>query len=112
MRAAQNIQKMNFRKSDVFAVISKNNHDLVPIVVALLSTGHPLNALDPSFSSTEITHMLGLTKPKLIFTEICSYEAVKISLHHLGNDANIFTFDGQNVADLFTETGQEADFMY
>lgn len=116
MRAAQNIQKLNYKKGDIFAVISKNNHDLAPIVMALLSTGHPFNTLDPLFTETEMMHMLSLTKPKLIFTELESYAAVKQSLLKLNNDAKVYTFGGRvggthAVEDLFAETGTESKFM-
>lgn len=84
--------------------------------MALLSTGHPFNTLDPVFTETEMTHMLSLTRPKLVFTELNSYEAVKQSLRKLKNDTQIFTFCGQvgeslAVNDLFVETGMESEFM-
>lgn len=116
VRAAQNIQKLGYHRGDIFAVISKNNHDLSSIVMALLSTGHPFNTLDPSFTEIEMTHMLNLTKPKLIFTELESYEIVKQSLQNVNNDAKIYTFGGQiedslPVENLFVETGIESEFM-
>lgn len=97
-------------------MIAKNNHELAPIVIALLSTGYPFNTLDPAFTETEMMHMLNLTKPKLVFTELESYEAVKLSLRKLKNDAKIYTFCGQvgdsiDVKNLFIETGKESEFM-
>lgn len=116
VRAAQNIDKLNYKRGDIFAVISNNNHELAPIVTALLSTGHPFNTLDPLFTETEMTHMLGLTKPKLVFSEVQSYAAVKKSLRNLNNDAKILTFGGKigdsfAVEDLFVKTGIESEFM-
>lgn len=97
-------------------MIAKNNHELAPIAIALLSTGHPFNTLDPVFTETEMTHMLSFTKPKLVFTELDSYEAVKMSLRKSNNHAKIYTFCGQvndslAVESLFAETGEESEFM-
>lgn len=84
--------------------------------MALLSAGHPFNTLDSLFSPTEMMHILSTTKPKLVFTEVESYEAVKESLRKLDNDATIYTFCGQvgeslAVEHLFEETGRESEFM-
>lgn len=84
--------------------------------MALLSTGHAFNTLDPAFKEAEITYMLGITKPKLIFSDLESYETVQHSLQKLNNDAEIFTFCGQigdsrAVDGLFAETGRESEFM-
>lgn len=116
VRAAQNIQKLNYAKGDIFAIISRNNHELAPIVVALLSTGHPFNTLDPSFTQIEMTHMLSLTKPKVIFTEPETYAAVRLSLQEIGIDTKIYTFCGQIgdstlTENLFVANGEESNFM-
>lgn len=116
VRAAQNIQKLNFKKGDIFAIVSKNNHELTPIAVALFSIGHAYVALDPSFTETEITHMFNITKPKLIFSDLSSYDAIQKSLRNSSNDAPTYTFEGQigdslPVGKLFAETGREDEFM-
>lgn len=67
IRVAQNLQKYNFEKGDVFSIISRNNHQLASILFAGICLGNPLNTLDTSFSETELVHLLGITKPKAIF---------------------------------------------
>lgn len=116
MRAAQNIQKLNFKKGDIVAIVAKNFLELTPITVALLSIGLAYNALDPSFTETELTHMLTITKPKLVFSDLQSYDAIAKSLGNVNNEAPIYTFEGQigksvPVEKLFAETGREAEFM-
>lgn len=116
MHAAQNIQKLNFKKGDIFAIVSNNNHELAPIAVALLTIGHAYVVLDPSFTEPEITHMFGITKPKLIFSDLKSYDSVEKSLRNLNNEASIYTFEGRvgesfSVESLFDETGTETEFM-
>lgn len=115
VRAAQNIRKLNFLKGDVVAIVSKNNHELLPLLVALLSLDYPINPLDPTFSEEIFLHMLGITKPKLVFCDLESYHAVRKYLRQLNNGAKIYTFCGQideslAVNAFFIETGREAEF--
>lgn len=79
--------------------------------------GNPLNALDITFSETEIIHMFGITKPKAVFCELDVLKTVQRSLSKLNNSAIIFTFDGStdetiSVADLFISTGKEFFYRY
>lgn len=116
MRAAQNIRSLNFEKGDVFAVVSKNNHELVPLFVALLCLEHPFNPVDPSSTEEAFMHMFSITKPKLVFCDIESYEMVRRYLRKLNAEAKIYTFCGQYddsiaVNELFRPTNKEAEFM-
>lgn len=116
VRAAQNIRNLNFEKGDVFAVVSKNNHELVPLFVALLCLDHPFNPIDPSSSEEAFMRMFSITKPKLVFCDVESYEMVRRYLRKLKNDAKIYTFCGQcedsvAVNELFRQTNREAEFM-
>lgn len=116
IRAAQNFQELGYQPKQVFAFMIRNSHNVAPIIFGAISIGCPVNTLDPSFGKTELLHMLGTTKPALMFCDIESYELVKESLIELENDAKIFTFGGSDgdsvpVEDLFAETGTETSFM-
>lgn len=116
IRAAQHIQKLDYKEGDIFAIMSKNHHDLAPIVIALLLLGYPFQTLDPSFTEVDTIHLLARTKPIIVFSDLESYEVVEKSLRSLENDAKIYTFDAQIgnshlVEDLFAETGREAEFV-
>lgn len=116
VRAAQNIQRLEFKEGDVFSIMSKNNHDLAPVVIALLFLGYPFQTLDPSFTETETTHLLARTKPTVVFSDLESYDVVERSLRSLENEAEVYTFGAQIgrsrlVEDLFAETGREAEFV-
>lgn len=116
VRAAQNIQKLNYQKGDIFSIVARNNHEIAPICMALLCSGYTFNGVEPSYAESEIIRMLELTKPKLVFSELQSYALVKKCLTELGNAAKIYTFCGQignsiAVDDLFAETGIEEQFM-
>lgn len=96
--------------------MSKNNHDLAPVVIALLFLGYPFQTLDPSFTEVETTHLLARTEPTIVFSDLESYDVVQKSLRSLQNDARVYTFEARVgsshlVEDLFAETGREADFV-
>ncbi|XP_055325885.1 uncharacterized protein LOC129579744 [Sitodiplosis mosellana] len=116
IRAAQNLQELGYQPKQVFAFMIRNSHHVAPTVFGAISIGCSVNSLDPSFGKTELLHMLGTTKPDLMFCDVESYELVKECLVQLQNDAKIFTFGGSDgesepVENLFAETGTESSFM-
>lgn len=116
VRAAQHIQKLDCEEGDIIAIMSANNHNLAPVVFALISLGYPFQTLDPSFTETETSHLFASTKPKMVFADLESYDVVEKSLQRLSIDASIYTFGGRidkshSVEDLFAETGREAEFL-
>lgn len=116
IRAAQNLQSRGYKKGQVFGFIASNTHHIAPVVFASLYLGCPLNTMDPSFARTEITHMLTITTPTVMFCDVKIYDVVKECLTALGNDAHIFTFGGQSgdsepVESLFEAEGSEFDFV-
>lgn len=116
VRAAQHIQQLDYKEGDIFAIMSKNHHNLAPLVLALFALGYPFQTLDPTFTEAEATHLFALTKPTHVFSDKESYAVVAKSLRSLNNGAKIFTFDerfdGSHLTDdLFTETGREAEFV-
>lgn len=116
IRVAQNLQDLGYQSKQVFAFMVKNSHYVAPTLFGAISIGCSVNTLDPSFGKTELIHMLGTTKPNLMFCDVGSYGLVKDCLVELENDAKIFTFGGNEdesepVENLFTETGNEDKFM-
>lgn len=117
IRIAQHILELGFQEDDMFTIIARNNENLAPIVFAAMSIGCPVNTLDPSFSVFEVTHMLRITQPKLIFCEYDKLPIVRKSVSELNSDAMIFTFDKETeysrcVDELMMETGIEDTFVY
>lgn len=116
VRAAQNLQKLGFKKNDVFGLIARNSHHVAPIIFASLCVGCPINTLDSGFNKPEMIHMLSTSKPTLVFCDVNVLELVSNCLKELQNDATIYTFGGTSgestaVEDLFSETHNESDFM-
>lgn len=115
IRAALNLQNLGYEKGDIFAIIAKNSHHVAPIAFASLCMGCPINPLDPSFSRTELMHMLSITKPKVVFCDVDVCDLMRECLNDLENDAKIFTFMGQTddsepVEVLFEEIDGEETF--
>lgn len=94
VRAAQNIRKWNLKKGDVFAIISANNNELMPLLVALLCLEFPINPIPSYFVEFELLHLLNITKPKVVFCEANSYAKVEKCLFELKIDAKMYTFGG------------------
>ncbi|KAJ6644317.1 4-coumarate-CoA ligase 1, partial [Pseudolycoriella hygida] len=115
VRAAQNLQKLGYRKGDVFGFSGIHRH-LAPVIYAAFSLGCPVNTLSPGFGKADLIYLLNITKPKLMFCTDERYELVAECLKELGNDARIFTFGGgvngsDSVEYLFAQTGQEHTFL-
>lgn len=116
IRAAQNITKLGFKLGDIFGIVARNSRHLAPIVFAALSIGCPINTLDPTFESGDITHMFRITRPKLVFCDADNLDRVRRSLSDLNLTPRIFTFDqrtnhSDSVDDLLVETHEEDRFL-
>lgn len=100
----------------MFGLVAKNSHHVAPIVFASLSLGCPINTLDTGFNNPEMLHMLGISRPKIVFCDVEVFELVLTCLQKLQIDAKIYTFGGTSgdsiaVEDLFAETHFESEFM-
>lgn len=77
--------------------------------------GCPYNALALSFAKDEVKHMLGITKPCLVFCDVEVYDKMVECLAECELDAKIITMNGKittgdHVDELFVETGLESTF--
>lgn len=116
IRAAVSLQKRGYKPKQVFGIIASNSSNLAPIVFASFCIGCPINVLDTSFGKHEITHMLNITKPCLVFCDVDVYDKLVDSLTEVEIRADIITMNGrlksrEYVEDLFVETGLESTFM-
>lgn len=116
IQIAGNLQSRGYKKGQVIGLIATNTHHVAPVVFASLYLGCPINTLDPMFGKNEIKHMLGTTKPSLMFCDVKVHNLLKECLIELGNDAEIFTMNGQigdsePVEDLLCAIGDEDDFV-
>lgn len=96
--------------------MAKDSANLAPTVFASLCIGCSVNPLHFSSEKKDILHMFKMVDPCAIFCDIEVYELVKDCLTQLGNNAQIFTFNGSKgdsepVENLFFETGTEDYFL-
>lgn len=115
IRAAQNLQKLGLKKGDVVNVVSKNNHELAPIALAIVACGFVMSTMDPSFNEADMVHMMRITQPKLVFADLDAYPAAAAALKELNNGAQIYTFcgavsDSVMVSTLLLNTGIEDEY--
>lgn len=102
---------------DCIGIIARNSSYIGSVLFAGLTIGAPINALDVAFSCDDITHMFGLTNPKIIFCDADIIDLLKEALMRLGADIPIVSV-GTRVdeypflEDLLVEVDGENTFMY
>ncbi|XP_063702827.1 probable 4-coumarate--CoA ligase 1 [Culicoides brevitarsis] len=77
---------------DICAVVSRNNPEVSSVVFGCIFNGCPVNTLDPTFAQIDFDHMLGLTRPKIIFGEKSVMLKIKRSIEKLKLRTKVFCF--------------------
>lgn len=95
IRAAIHLHQLGYKANDIFGFMARNSTNVAPIVFASIFNGCPLSTLDPSYEKDKLVHMLGMSRPCLMFCDVSVYELVTECLKELQINSNIFTFDGQ-----------------
>lgn len=116
IRTAQNLRALGYQAKQVVGLMVKNSDFVAPTFFGAIATGCPISPLDPSFKKPELIHLLGITKPVLIFCDVACYDLLSECLTELKNTGKIFTFGGQRgtsepIENLFKETRHEHNFM-
>lgn len=92
VQVAMYMKTLGLNIDDICSIISRNNPDLAPVVFGCFFVGRPINTLDASFDEKDLSHMLGLTKPKVIFVEEDVVDKVKDCLRKLEINSKILSF--------------------
>lgn len=116
IQAAQSLQQRGHQPEQVIGFMAQTSAYLAPIVFASFCIGCPINALATTVEKQNVIKMLRKTEPCVMFCDIEVYDLVKECLNELGNEAEIFTFNGRRdgsepVESLFHETRTEHHFM-
>lgn len=139
IRMAQNMKAIGVGSGDVVAIVAGNHHEVAAVVFGAMALAAPINTLDPNFKTganlqlngfyrnyhkislssiipAEITHMLALTRPKIVFCEARNIGFVREALLELDLDSQLFTIgekvDGAEIVDdLLRKTGTEDEFL-
>lgn len=116
IRVAQNLIKMGIVQNDVVGIMARNSHNLASVVFGCHFIGAPINTLDPTFEEADVTHMLNLTKPKLMFCDHDLEKLIKRILTKLELDIPIVVFGLPSkfgaiyINEVLAETGIEHNF--
>lgn len=115
IRAAQNLQKRGYTTKQTISLNAGNVANTTPIVFASISLGCPVNTMSTDHKP-HILSTLQLIEPTLLFCEVDKYDVTVECLKELGMTAKIFTLNGKKgdaepVENLFSETGNEDDFV-
>ncbi|XP_063700488.1 probable 4-coumarate--CoA ligase 1 [Culicoides brevitarsis] len=81
---------------DVCSIVAKNNPEVSSVAFGCLFNGCSVNPMDVSFAQIDFDHMIGLTKPKIIFAERSVIDKIRKSITKLGLSSRIFCFTGVN----------------
>ena len=88
---AKILTQIGFAKGDIVGVNGTNSEYLAPVVFACFTLGLPVNFLPASFQKSDIIHMYGKTRPKLIFCDGDIFDVVNESVQELNYQVLIIT---------------------
>ncbi|KAB0793571.1 hypothetical protein PPYR_13191 [Photinus pyralis] len=107
------MRKMGIKSKDVITVCGVNHlNSCVPIIAALFVGAVPA-CLDPLWPKPEITRVLNLVKPKIVFVDQALIEVVEDALSQTNADATTVTFgDSEKYAEFkhFVAEKPDVDF--
>jgi len=95
VKIASYLMEKGFKKGDVAGNIAGNSEHIAAVAFACLTLGLPINSLAPKMDESEITHMFGNTKPKLIFADVQNVKKVQATIAEIPLNCVIFTVDAK-----------------
>ncbi|XP_062539037.1 uncharacterized protein LOC134207332 [Armigeres subalbatus] len=121
IRIAQNLIKLGYSATklgseDKFAMIVRNGEHTASVAFACFALGIPVSTLDPTFDRDDLSHMLGIVKPKVIFCEnevldtlFAACDAIAISPRVFLMEKDVEGYDHLNT--LLEPTNNEEAFV-
>lgn len=91
IRIASDLMTSGLKQGDVVGVVATNTENVVPLVLACLALGLPINTLAPVMIESDIIHMYSRTKPKIIFCDADIVETIQAAANKLQNKPEICT---------------------
>ncbi|KAL1398751.1 hypothetical protein pipiens_008714 [Culex pipiens pipiens] len=94
IRAALNLTKRyGLTKGDVVCMAVENSPRVTASLLGCFLVGAPAHALHAHFEESDLMHLMGITKPKLVFCNGHNLATVKRSLDGIGLNAQILVLD-------------------
>lgn len=114
---AKYFSDIGLKQDDVVGFICGNSENVVPVIIACLALGLPINPLAPAMNKSDITYMFNKTKPKVIFCDFELVEKVQESVDEMKIACKIITFREKTenylfASDLITNFNTTLDFEW
>ncbi|XP_058444663.1 probable 4-coumarate--CoA ligase 3 [Malaya genurostris] len=108
IRVALNLNKRcNLLQNDVVCMVVENSSRVIPVLFGCFLLGAPVHTLDASFEQSDLVHLMGITKPKLVFCNESNVKTVIESLKQLASDARVVILDDLASEKLLFDTAEE-----
>jgi acyl-coenzyme A synthetase/AMP-(fatty) acid ligase len=116
IRIAQQLIKLGYKKGDIVGVMAANSDYLSALTIACLTVGMPVSCIAPNFNQTDVSKLLGITRPKVIFCDSNLIGLIKEAVEDLKLDSPICTLlekadEHKFLEDFLVETENEHYFI-
>ncbi|XP_035781232.1 luciferin 4-monooxygenase-like [Anopheles albimanus] len=118
VRCAQHLTELGYGPGTMAALAASNTVHVAPVMFACFTLGITVNTLDSSFEIAEFRHMLGITRPVLVFCQRSIAEKARAGARAAGLEPRLVVFGGAadeldylRVEQLLEPTGQEHLFV-
>uniref|UniRef100_A0A1S4JQW6 Uncharacterized protein n=1 Tax=Culex quinquefasciatus TaxID=7176 RepID=A0A1S4JQW6_CULQU len=113
VRAALNLTKRyGLTKGDVVCMAVENSPRVTASLLGCFLVGAPAHALHAHFEESDLMHLMGITKPKLVFCNGHNLATVKRSLDGIGLNAQILVLDAPETEEtLFSPVDNEDKYQ-
>uniref|UniRef100_A0A1Q3FQ61 Putative acyl-coa synthetase n=2 Tax=Culex tarsalis TaxID=7177 RepID=A0A1Q3FQ61_CULTA len=113
IRAALNLtQRYGISKGDVVCMAVENSPRVTASLLGCFLVGAPAHALHAHFEESDLTHLMSITKPKLVFCNGHNYTRVEKSLASIGLDAQIVVLDSAEAEQIvFSPVASEEKYQ-
>ncbi|XP_069364062.1 luciferin 4-monooxygenase-like isoform X2 [Maniola hyperantus] len=74
MNLAISLNRMGVGKGDVIAICSENRQEFFSTLIGIICTGATVTCVNPAYTKGELKHVLGISKPKIIFYSPVAYK--------------------------------------
>ncbi|XP_031628671.1 4-coumarate--CoA ligase-like 7 [Contarinia nasturtii] len=116
IRCAQNLIRLGCKQNDCISIISRNHHNLTPLLYAAICIGSPVSPLDVVTVKDGISLILQRVRPTFIFCDSDVLQTIKETTTDIGLNTKLFTVNGSlngfdSIDSLMVETGTEDSFV-
>ncbi|CAB3245736.1 unnamed protein product [Arctia plantaginis] len=112
VNVATGLQKMGVKRGDVIGVCSENRDEYISAVLAVICSGATVTTLNVLYTKEEMTHVLNISKPKMIFASEVGLKRNIATMKSISSIKKIIQFNGPLVDETvidFKRVGVKTD---